>query len=121
MGEEVAERVHDADRGFLVFDSHMAMEAEDEVGAGCKLKILNDFVVALVGVDLLHAPVREGVGGAGDEAEAVFFRETDHVAAQVEEVFLCFLDVLADAGAYLDDGLMELRLDALFEPDLALL
>ena len=98
----------------------MDVEAEDEVGAGDELEVFDDLVVAGVGVDLLRAPVGEGVGGSGDEHEAVFFGEPDHVAAEVEEVFLGVLDVLADAGADLDDGLVQLGLDALFEADFAL-
>ena len=50
----------------------------------------------------------------------MFFGEGDHVAAEVEEIFLGDLDVAADAGADLDDGLVHLGFDALFEAELAL-
>ena len=120
VGEEVAHRVHDADGGFAVFDADVDVEAEDEVGAGDELEVFDDLGVARVGIDLLDAPVGEGMGGAGDEDEVVLFGEGDHVAAEVEEVFLGVLDVAADAGADLDDGLVHLGLDALFEAELAL-
>ena len=73
--QEVAERVHDADGGFAVFDADVDVEAEDEVGAGDELEVFDDLGVAGIGIDLLHAPVGEGVGGAGDEEEAVLFGE----------------------------------------------
>ena len=118
--EEVSDGVHDADGGFAVLDTDVDVEAEDEVGAGHELEVFDDLGVAGVRVDLLDAPVGEGMGGSGDEDEAVFFGEGDHVAAEVEEVFLGVLDGLADAGADLDDGLMHLGLDALFEAELPL-
>ena len=118
--EEVAQGVHDADGGFAVFDADVDVEAEDEVGAGDELEVFDDLGVAGIGVDLLDAPVGEGMGCAGDEDEAVLFREGDHVAAEVEEVFLGYVNVAADAGADLDDGLMHLGFDALFEAELAL-
>jgi hypothetical protein len=96
------------------------VEAEDEIGAGYELEVFDDLGVAGVGVDLLDAPVGEGVSGAGDEEEVVLFGESDHVAAEIEEIFLRDLNVAADAGADLDDGLVHLGLDALFETELAL-
>ena len=52
--------------------------------------------------------------------ERALLRERDHVAAEVEEVFLSDLYVAADARADLDDGLVHLGLDALFEAELSL-
>jgi len=98
-GGGIAEGVHDADGGFAVFNSHVDVEAEDEVGASYELEVFDDLGVAGVGVDLLDAPVGEGMGGAGDEDEAVLFGEGDHIAAEVEDVFLGVLDGLADARA----------------------
>jgi hypothetical protein len=98
----------------------MNVEPEDEVGAGDELEVFDDLSVTGVGVDLLDAPVGEGMGGAGDEDEAVLLGERDHVAAEVEEIFLGVLDGLADASAYLDDGLVHLGFDSLFEAKLAL-
>ena len=71
VGQEVAHRVHDADGGFAVFDADVDVEAEDEVGAGDELQVLDHLVIARVGIDLLGAPVGKGMGGAGDELEAV--------------------------------------------------
>jgi hypothetical protein len=120
VGKEVAKRVHDADGGFAVFDADVDVEAEDEVGAGYELKVFDDLGVAGIGIDLLNTPVCEGVSGARDEEEVVLFGERDHVAAEVEEILLSDLNALADAGADLDDGLVHLGLDALFETKFAL-
>ena len=87
MRQEVAHRVHDADGGFAVLDADVDVEAEDEVGAGDELEVFDDLGVAGVGIDLLDAPVGEGMGGAGDEDEAVLVGEGDHVAAELEDVF----------------------------------
>jgi hypothetical protein len=84
------------------------------------LEVFYDLGVTGVGVYLLDTPVREGVSGAGDEDESVFFGEGDHVAAEIEEIFLSDLDVAADAGADFDDRLMHLGFDALFEAELSL-
>ncbi len=67
--------------------------------------------IAFVGIDLLLAPVGEGMGGAGDEHEAVIVGEFDHLAAQVEEVFASFFNGGADVGADFNDGLVHLGLD----------
>ena len=75
MGEEVTQRIHDADGCFAVFDADMDVEAEDEVGAGDELEIFHDLVIAGVGIDLLGAPISEGMGRAGDKDEAVLFGE----------------------------------------------
>ena len=40
-----------------------------------QLHVLDDLQVALVGVDVLHAPVGERMRGAGDEQQAVLLRE----------------------------------------------
>ncbi len=98
VGEEVAERVHDADGGFAVFDADVDVEAEDEIGAGDELEVFDDLGVAGIGIDLLDAPVGEGVSGSGDEEEVVLLGEGDHVAAEVEEVLLRVLDVACRRG-----------------------
>jgi hypothetical protein len=120
VGEEVAKGVHDPDGGFTVFDAYVDVEAEDEVGAGDELEVFDDLGVAWVGVDLLDAPIGEGVSGTGYENETVLFGEGDHVATEVEEIFLGILNGLADSGADLDDRLMHLCFDSLFEAELAL-
>ncbi len=103
VGQEIAHRVHDADGGLAVLDADVHMQAEDEVGAGDGLQIFDDAAIALVGIDLLLAPVGEGVSGAGDEHQAMFMGEANHLAAEIEEVFARFFDGRADVGADLDD------------------
>jgi hypothetical protein len=119
VGEKVAHRIHDADGGFAVFDADVDVEAEDEIGAGDKLEIFDDLVIARVGIDLLGAPVGEGVRCAGDELELVLAGELDHFAAQLVDVFAGLVDVAADAGADFDDRGMHLGLDAFLQAQLA--
>ena len=94
--QEIAHRVHDADRCFAVFDADVHVEAEDEVGARDELEIFDHLVIARIGIDLLRAPVGEGMRGAGDEFEIVFAGELDHLAAQFVDVFAGLIDVAAD-------------------------
>jgi hypothetical protein len=84
--QKIAHRIHDADRGFAVFDADVDVQAEDEVGAGDELQIFDHLVIARVGIDLLGAPVGKGVGGAGDELEAVLAASLIMFAAQLEDV-----------------------------------
>ena len=69
-----------------IFDADVDVEAEDEVGAGDELQVLDDLGVARIGIDLLGAPVGEGMGGAGDEDEAVLVGRGRSSAAEVEEI-----------------------------------
>ena len=107
-------------RRLAILDADMHMQAKNEVRPRHQLQVLDDLGVAGIGIDLLRPPVGEGMRGTSHQTQAVFFRQANHVAAQVEEVFLRLLDVLADARPYLDDGLMHLRLDALFQLNLPL-
>jgi hypothetical protein len=59
------------------------------------------------------------VSGAGDEAQLVLFRQLDHFASQVVDVFAGFVDVAADAGTDLNDGSMHLGLDAFLQAHLS--
>ncbi len=70
VGKKVAHRIHDANGGFAVFDADVDVEAEDEVGAGDELEIFDDLVIARVGINLLGAPIGEGMSSAGDELRA---------------------------------------------------
>ena len=96
------------------------MEAEDEIGACDELEIFDDLVIARVGIDLLGAPIGEGMGGAGDELEVVVAGELDHFAAEFVDVFAGFVDVATDTRADFDDRGMHLGLDAFLQTELAL-
>ena len=98
----------------------MHVQAEDEVGAGHELQILDHLVVARVGIDILRAPVGKGMGGAGDQFETVLAGQLDHLAAQFVDVFARLVDIAADARAHLYHGSVHLRLDALLQAQLAL-
>jgi hypothetical protein len=97
----------------------MDVEAEDEVGAGDQLQILDDLMVARVGIDLLGAPVGEGMRGAGNEDKLVIAGQLDHLAAQFVDVLAGLVNVFAHARAHFNDRGVHLRLDALLEAHLA--
>ena len=98
----------------------MNMKAEDKVGPRDELKVFDHLGVARIRVDLLHPPVGKGMGRAGDEHKPMLLGQRNHIAAQVEEVFLGDLDIAAHPRSDFDDGLMHLGLDALFEAKLPL-
>ena len=53
--------IHHVDRGLAIFDADVHVQAEDQIGAGHQLQVLHDVFVALVGMNFLSAPVREGM------------------------------------------------------------
>ena len=63
--------VHHVDRSLAVLDADVDVQAEDQVGARDHLHVLDDLLVALVGMDLLRAPVGERMRAAGGEPQAV--------------------------------------------------
>jgi len=95
--------------------------AEDEIGARDHLHVFDDGVVSLVRVDLLGAPVGEGVRGGRRQAQAVLAGKAGQAAADHLDLGLGFLDVVAHARAGLDDRLVHFGLDALGEHGFALL
>ena len=80
--QEVAGLVHDLDRQLAVLDADVDVQAEDEVRAREQLQVLDDLVVALVGIDLLVGQSENGCVPAGDDAQAVLLGEPDDLAAQ---------------------------------------
>ena len=120
MRQEVPHLVHQVNAGFAILDADVHVQAEDQVRARHELHVLDDLQVALVGIDVLDAPVREWMRRAGAEQQAVVLGERHHRAPQVEDVGARLFHVAADAGPDLDDRLVHLGLDALVELPLAL-
>ena len=120
MRQEVPQLIHQVNQRLAVLDADVDVQAEDQVGARDDLHVLDDLQVALVGVDVLHAPVGERMRGAGDELQAVLLGERDHLPAQVAQIRRRFLDGLADARADLDHRLVHLGLHAFVQLPLAL-
>ena len=118
--QKVAHLVHQVNGRFAVLDADVHVQAEDQVRARHQLHVLDDLQVALVGINVLHAPVGERVRRAGAEQQAVLAGELHHGAPQVEDVGARLLHVAAHAGADLDHRLVHLRLDALVQLALAL-
>ena len=59
--QKIADHVHDLNARFKIFDGHVHVQAEDEIGAGHHLQIVNDLLVSGIGSDRHVAPVREGM------------------------------------------------------------
>ena len=121
MRQEVPELIHQVNQRLAVLDADVHVQAEDQVGARDDLHVLDDLPVALVGIDVLVAPVGERMRRAGDETQAVLLGERDHAAPQVLQILGGLRDGPADAGADLDDRLVHLRLHTLVHLTLALL
>lgn len=88
--------------GFRVLDADVDVEPEDEVRPGNHLHVFNDGVVSSVGIDILRAPIGEGMGGGGGEAKVVLVGQMDEVGAEQFDFQSGFLDVAADGGAHFD-------------------
>ena len=86
MRQEVAQLIHQVNQHLAVLDADVHVQAEDQVRARDDLHVLDDLAVALVGVDVLHAPVGERMRRAGDEAQAVLFGERDHPAPEILQI-----------------------------------
>ena len=95
-------------------------KSEDQIGARHQLHVFDNIFIAVVGINFLHAPIGERMRGGGGEAQSVFARQADHVAAQFFQLVLGVFDVGADRGADLDHRLVHLGLHALLQHELAL-
>ena len=119
--QEVARAVHDLDGRLAVLDADVHVQSENQVGARDHLQVFHDDAVALVGIDLLLVPLRERMRAAGGECAARSARARPMIWRRMSRISsLRLLDVLADAGADLDDRLVHLGLDALVQQHPAL-
>ena len=71
MRQEVARAVHQLDGGLAIFHADVDVQSENQVGARHHLQVFHDDAVAVVGIDLLLAPLREGMRAAGRQAQSV--------------------------------------------------
>ncbi len=99
----------------------MHVQSENQIGARHHLEIFDDGMVAVVGIDLLIAPLSEGMRAARRETQPVLPRQRDDLLPDTADFVTRFLNVPADAGADFDHRLVHFRLDALGEQQLALL
>ena len=81
--QEIARVIHHVDRRLAILDADVHVQAENQVRARHQLHVFDDLVVALVGIDVLRAPVGKRMRRAGGQPQAVLLRQLDHVAAQV--------------------------------------
>ncbi len=120
MREEVAHRVHNANGCFTILDANVHVQTEDQIRASHQLQILNHAGVSRVGIDLLRAPVREGMRRSRNQHQPMLPRQQNHLAAQIEEIQPGLFHRVADVGAHLHHGLVHLSLDALLQSELAM-
>ena len=71
LRQEVAHLVHQVNRGLAILDADVDVQAEDQVRARHQLHVFDDLQVALVGIDVLGAPVGKRMRGAGTQQQAV--------------------------------------------------
>src|ERR1035437_1855614 len=84
------------------------------------LHILDNRVVALIGINFLFSPIGKRMRVSSGEAQTVFARQSDDGAAKLTNFFARLLNVVANARADLDHALMHLGLYRFLELDLAL-
>ena len=113
--------IHHVDRGLAVLDADVHVQAENQIGARHQLHVLDDVLVALVGMNLLRAPVAETDASPPDASRRPFSRASRTMSRRsFFTSALASLMLLQTDGAHLDDGLVHLRLYPLLQDHLAL-
>ena len=103
-----------------MLDADVNVQAENQVRSSHGLHVFDDLQITLVGIDVLHAPVREGMRRAGRQQQPMLARQANRSSPQVGDIFPGLADRPAHAGPDLDDRLMHLGFDLLLEQHLAL-
>ncbi len=104
----------------MVLNADVDVQAEDNVGAGNQLQVLDHLQVTRIGINSLLTPVGKGMGCTGYQCQPILTGQPDHLSPQFVNIFACLVDVSADAGTHLDDRGMHLRFDPLLQQLLAL-
>ena len=118
--QEVARRVHQVDGRLAVLDADVHVQSEDQIRARDNLHVFHDVQVALVGINLLLAPVCERMRPAGRQAQPARLGESYHVAPQPDQLVSRLFDVVTDARAHLDHRLVHFGLNGFLQDRLAL-
>ena len=115
MRQEIARLVHDIDSFLAVGNSDVHVQSEDEVRARDLLHVFDDGGVALVHRDQLVHPMRERMRAGRCDFQSIVRREHGELAAKLNDLLPRTTRITANLRAKLDDRLVHLRLDVLFQ------
>ena len=94
--QKIARVIHHVDRRLAILDSDVHVQAENQIGARHQLHVLDNILVALVGMNLLRAPVGKRMRRRRRQPQPILLRQPDHVAAQLLHFGLGFLNIVAN-------------------------
>ena len=117
--QKIARLIHDVDRHFAIRNSHVHVQAEDQIGARHLLHVLHDRLVALAFRDALIVPMRKRMRAGGGEFRSAAAGQFRQFAAQTDHLLARFRRGAANIGPGFHDRLMHLRLDPFLHHDLA--
>ena len=115
MREKIARVIHHVDRGLAILNPDVYVQPENQIGARHQLQVFDNILVALVGMNLLGAPVRKRMRRHCGQPQVILPGEPHHVAPQLLDLGLGFFDVLAHRGPNLDYGLVHFRFHPLLQ------
>src|SRR5580704_10929107 len=118
--QEIPRRVHQMNGRFAILDAHMHVQSENQIGPGHNLHVFHNVQIALVGVNLLLAPVPEWMRAPGGQTQLAVLGQLYHVPPQPNQLAARLLDVITNAGADLDHRLVHLRFYGFLQEHLAL-
>src|SRR5580658_7331277 len=107
------------DARLAILHSNVHVQAENQIAASYGFHILDDGVVAFVGIDLLLTPVGEWMGAGSGDPQAILARQADDAATERANLLARLVDVMADASADLYYTLMHLGFYGFVELKLA--
>ena len=113
--------IHHVDRRLAILNSDVHVQPENQIGPRHQLHILNNILVALVGMNLLRPPVRKRMRRRRRQPQPILFGQPHHVAPQLLNFGLRFFDIGADRRPHLHHRLVHLRLHPLLKNHLPLL
>ena len=111
--------IHQVNGSLAVFHPDVHVQPENQVRPRYQLHVFHNVLVALVGRNLLHAPVRKGMGCRRAQAQPIFPCQCDHVATKLFDLFFRLLDVAAHRRPDLDHRGVHLRLNFFFQYQLS--
>ena len=117
MREKIAGLIHDVNGAVAIRNADVHVQSEDEIGASELLHVLDNFLISLALSNELIAPVRKWVCAHRSNLEAAAAREFCKFGAQLDNMRTRIDYRLANFSAELNDRLVHLRFDLLFEHD----
>jgi hypothetical protein len=80
MRQKIARMIHHVDRRLAIFNPNVHVQPKNQVGPGDQLQILNNILVARVGMNLLGTPVRERMRRHRRDPQPVFPSQSDNAS-----------------------------------------